>query len=134
MLIDHVVEPAERNNNMLCTDYPLSQLYINYYIQSTVQELLSRFSQLVAERLSVSTRSVSVCLYICPLRFCTHARIEGPGVVACTCLKAEAGGWMLAEPRLLSRARLREARRRRTRRSASMQRVTKQQRQARRRR
>ena len=30
-------------------------------------------------------------MYICPSRFCKHARIEGPGVMACTCNEAEAG-------------------------------------------
>ena len=45
----------------------------------------------------------------------------------------KAGGWMLAEPRLLSCARGWARGWRRTRQSASMQRVTKQQRQARRR-
>ena len=76
-----------------------------------------------------------VCMYICPSHFCTHARIEGPGVVACMCMKAEAGGWICSRSHAFSpvrEAKLRErgARRRRTRRSASMQRVTKQQRQA----
>ena len=52
-------------------------------------------------------------MYVCLSVTLLYAS-EGSGVVACTCMKAEAGGWMLAEPRLLSRARLREARRRRT--------------------